>query len=298
MTAISTRQNMRVSPSVPAAPPLTQRERELGAIIDAYNKVTDQLRQAHEQLSQEVVRLREKLEGKNRQLRRRERLAALGELAAGVAHEIRNPLGGIMMFASLLKQDLKDQPKALEVVHKIIKGVGSLESIVTDILEFSRPSCPAPKRLELAVLVNQTIELALPQIERVNVTVESSPELAGIELVTDPVMLQRALLNLLINAVEAASVSEQQGRVSITLGKCDDENVSIVIEDNGPGMSADLLDRVFNPFFTTKDQGTGLGLSIVHQIAETLGGGVTASSGRSGGAVFTLRVSRELREEF
>jgi len=297
MTVLSTPQSMRMSPDVLAEPQLTQRERELGAIIDAYNKVTEQLREAHEQLSQEVIRLREELEGKNRQLQRRERLAALGELAAGVAHEIRNPLGGIMLFASLLAQDVKDRPKALEVVHKIMRGVGSLESIVTDILEFGRPSSAEPKRISLGTLVQETVELASPQIERFSVRVDVLPELADVELMTDPAMLQRALLNLLINAVEAASLNKQEGRVRIQCGPSDDENVSIVIEDNGPGIPADLIDRVFNPFFTTRDEGTGLGLSIVHQVAETLGGGVTADSGEDGGAVFTLRVLRELRED-
>jgi len=296
MTAISSRQQIQMTPDTTTAPGLTQRERELGGIIDAYNKVTDQLRQAHELLSQEVVRLREELAGKNRQLHRRERLAALGELAAGVAHEIRNPLGGIGLFASLLARDLKDRPAALGLVHKIVKGVGTLESIVTDILEFGRPPRAVPRRVELGALVQETVELASPQIEQANVTVDVSPELAGVCLVTDGTMLQRALLNLLFNAVEAAGQSDQAGRVRIAMGKTDDDNVTLVIEDNGAGIPADLLDRIFNPFFTTKDYGTGLGLSIVHQIAETLGGGVTAGSRDGGGALFSLRLSRELRE--
>jgi len=296
MTTVSSRQPIQMGSGPTKTPGLTQRERELGAIIDAYNKVTDELRQSHERLSQEVTRLREELAGKNQQLRRRERLAALGELAAGVAHEIRNPLGGIGLFASLLARDLKDHPAALEGVHKIIKGVGMLESIVTDILEFGRPPRAVPRRVELGALVQEVVELASLPIERAKVTVDVSTELAGICLVTDGAMLQRALLNLLFNAVEAAGQSDRAGRVRIALARADDDDVTLAVEDNGAGIPTDLLDRIFNPFFTTKGCGTGLGLSIVHQIAETLGGGVAAGPRRGGGAVFSLRLSRELRE--
>lgn len=272
---------------------LTQRERELGAIIEAYNQVTEQLKQSHDRLGQEVVRLREELAGKNRQLRRRERLAALGELAAGVAHEIRNPLGGIQLFASLLARDLEDRPSEQRVVQKIIAGVARLESIVTDILEFGRPSKASFGEVSLARMIQEVVELAAPQIQQSRVTVESPAQESECTLATDSMMLQRALLNLVLNAVEAAGRSTESGRVEIALRCMDDENVVIAVKDNGPGIDPELLDRIFNPFFTTKDSGTGLGLAIVHQIAETLGGSVQASNNIGGGAVFSLRLPRQ-----
>src|SRR5690554_1355310 len=139
---------------------VTHRERELAAIINAYNEVTERLKRSHERLTSEVERLREELARKNRQLRRRERLAALGELAAGVAHEIRNPLGGIRVFASLLRRDLADQPASLRLVEKITSGVTRLERIVTDILEFGRPAEPHPEPVHLRSLFAEVAELA------------------------------------------------------------------------------------------------------------------------------------------
>lgn len=277
----------------PGGMDLTPRERELGAIIDAYNQVTEQLKLSHDKLGKEVIRLREELADTNRTLRRRERLAALGELAAGVAHEIRNPLGGIGLFASLLKRDLKDRPECLRVVEKIIKGVNTLESVVTDILEFGRPPKAVPGRAQLHTVVREVIELAAARSERLDVDVVAGQELENVELVTDAAMLQRALLNLLFNAIEAAGQSPPPRRVAIGLQSADADFVALAIADSGPGIADDLLDRIFNPFFTTKDTGTGLGLSIVHQIAETLGGSIQAANRPDGGAVFTLRVKRE-----
>ncbi len=276
---------------------LTQRERELGAIIDSYNTVTEQLKSSYEQLREEVARLREELTKKNRQLRRRDRLAALGEMAAGVAHEIRNPLGGIRLLVSLLDKDLEDRPKNRELVIKIANGVTTLESLVTDILEFGRPSDPHPMPVELDVLVQATLEMASAKVQEKQVKVEVAPELERECIVSDPNLLQRALLNLLLNAMEAtASVQDAPANRMVRIGMKSGpkEQVMLTVADGGPGVSAEMMDRIFNPFFTTKDEGTGLGLAIVHQIAETLGGSVKAANRPEGGAVFSLCLPRRL----
>jgi signal transduction histidine kinase len=297
---------------------LTQRELELGAIISSYNEVTEQLKGAHERLSAEVGRLRDELARKNRLLRRRERLAALGELAAGVAHEIRNPLAGIRLFASLLEKDVSDRPDAVRLTGKITKGVMSLERIVTGILQFARPAEPKAAPVDLDRLIRETVELALARADRRNVRVEVAGEASGIEMFTDGVLLQQALLNLVLNAMEAAEECGRDGRVVILEGGRDARppegsrvvsagprvvvsarpgssgRVAISVIDNGPGIPAELMERIFNPFFTTKATGTGLGLAIVHQIAELLGGTVQASNRREGGAVFSLGLPSRL----
>src|SRR5204862_2745576 len=116
----------------------SQRIEELGRIIMAYSEVTDRLQQSHEKLQETVIALREELGEKNRLLERKNRLAALGEMAAGMAHEIRNPLGGIHLYASLLEKDLWDRPESRTVVTKISAGVKRLEALVSQVLQFSR----------------------------------------------------------------------------------------------------------------------------------------------------------------
>lgn len=277
---------------------LTPRERELGAIIRAYNEVTEGLKRSHEKLGQEVRRLHEELSNKNRQLRRRERLAALGEMAAGVAHEIRNPLGGIGMFASLLRKDLADRPDAVRLVEKIIKGVKALERVVNDTLDFGRPSEPQPGTVQVETLVRETLELAATRVPGVSVDVEPFEGEGGRELVSDAALMQRALLNIVLNAMEAALTGRGPGdaRVRVRL-KGTTDRVTISVADNGAGIPVELMDRIFNPFFTTKDSGTGLGLAIVHQIAETLGGTVQAANRAGGGATFSLSLPRRMNED-
>jgi signal transduction histidine kinase len=282
-------------------PEMTERERELGAIIAAYNQVTEQLKSAHDRLGQEVRHLREELARKNAELRRRERLAALGEMAAGVAHEIRNPLSGIRLFASLLGRDLQSQPSELRMVEKISKCVGALDEIVSDILHFGRPTTPNPSPVELGPVVREAVELASSRVRDAAVRFDVGAEVDDVEVISDASLLQRALINLLINAAEAAIPvrgKSRDGVVGVHVDHNTTDRIAIRIEDNGPGISADLMDRIFNPFFTTKDKGTGLGLAIVHQIAETLGGSIRASNQAGGGAVFTLLIPVRHEEPF
>ena len=274
---------------------LTQRERELGAIITAYNQVTEQLKLSHERLRDEVSRLREELTRKNRQLRRRERLAALGEMAAGVAHEIRNPLGGIKLLTNLLDKDLADRPDAHRLVRKVATGVNTVESIVTGILEFGRPRDPQPGVVDLEGLIRETLDLAADRIAERRVTIEIQPQRPGLTLVSDAGLIKQALLNLVLNAIDAAgSAADRPAWVGIALAERPPGHLSIAVSDSGSGVPAELMDRIFNPFFTTKQTGTGLGLAIVHQTAEALGGSIQVAAGAGGGAVFTLCLPLEL----
>lgn len=269
-------------------------ESELVAIIQTYNDVTERLKNSHEVLKQEVCRLREQLRWKDEELARRERLAGLGEMAAGIAHEIRNPLAGIQLYAAMLERDLSDRPRDQDVVRRISAGVNNLEHIVKDILAFAGDAKPNRDRVFLAHVLDGVLELAAPTARANDLTIQVDESLDDIELLCDQRQIERAILNLILNALDA---SPRSGTIRIrgedavdTLNATRESQFPIVVEDSGPGIEPEALQRVFNPFFTTKGTGTGLGLAIVHRIAEANGGRVTASNRPQGGARFVLWV--------
>ncbi|UCG33043.1 MAG: ATP-binding protein [Phycisphaerales bacterium] len=266
---------------------LLTREQELVSILGAYNEVTEKLRLSHEQLQQEVRKLRDELTDKSARLARSERLAALGQMAAGLAHEIRNPLGGIQLFASLLEKDLGHMPEQHALVQKISSGVCVLDGLVSDILNCAGEMELQFAEVDLVRLVHEAVELLTPLInQRRSEIVTDLPDTA--RLVVDGNQVRSALLNLLRNAVEAAG---QQGRIFILLNSRDDrEAAQISIADNGPGIPEENLDKIFNPFFTTKDTGTGLGLAQVHRIIEAHGGCIRAENLAAGGARFCIEL--------
>jgi len=276
----------------PASVPVdyARRVEELGRIILAYSEVTEKLQQSQEQLHRTVQALQQELGEKNKQLERRNRLAALGEMAAGLAHEIRNPLGGIALYASLLAGDVKDRPDSLAVVHKISAGVKRLEALVGQVLQFSREIRTNPGPADVAMVVAQAVEYASQAFEKHNVRcVVDGP--AALPATLDELLLGQSVLNLLINGAEAAG---DGGVVRVAFRppatKREAKQFVLTVADTGPGVPPDLLDKVFNPFFTTKDEGTGLGLSIVHRVIEAHEGTIAVTNDAGGGARFEIRI--------
>jgi signal transduction histidine kinase len=267
-----------------------QRIDELGRIILAYSEVTEKLQQSHEQLLQTVATLQEELSEKNKLLERKERLAALGEMAAGMAHEIRNPLGGIQLYASLLAKDVAAMGPSLQLVNKISGGVRRLEGLVSQVLHFTRESQVTRSETELADLIATALELAQPRIAERRIAVEISG-VSSLVARIDEHLLGQAVLNLILNAVEAM---DHGGKLLIHLGAGEDagdgRQMKLTIRDSGPGIPIAILDRIFNPFFTTKDTGTGLGLAIVHRIVDAHEGTITATNPPGGGAQFEIRI--------
>ncbi|HEX4794793.1 MAG TPA: ATP-binding protein [Humisphaera sp.] len=277
-----------LAPPRTARPDYARRVDELGEIIRQYSQITEKLQQSHDQLTQTVLSLRKELGDKNRQLETRNRLAALGEMAAGMAHEIRNPLGGIQLYASMLAKDVADRPQSLETVRKISGGVKRLESLVSQVLQFTRQIQVHRQPVDIAQLVSQAVEYASPKLAELGVAckVNGPPQLPAS---ADPILLVQAVLNLLLNAAEAM---QHGGNVSVVFDSSTDDarQFRIVIADTGPGIDPQILDRIFNPFFTTKDTGTGLGLSIVHRIVEAHEGTIAAVNLDGGGAKFEIRI--------
>jgi signal transduction histidine kinase len=279
------------------SPPTTQAENarridELGRIIIAYSEVTEKLQQSHDQLTETVRALQSELGEKNRLLERRNRLAALGEMAAGLAHEIRNPLGGIQLYASMLAQDVADRPESLQTVRKISDGVRRLEALVGQVLQFSREIMAQPEPVDLAGLVAQAVELASARTAKamVEFVLQGEP---GAQVLVDPLLMGQAILNLLLNAAEAIEPAAE-GKVTVRFRRppedSDAKQFHLAVTDTGQGIAPDVLDRIFNPFFTTKDTGTGLGLAIVHRIVEAHDGMILATNEPGGGAKFEIRI--------
>ena len=267
-----------------------RRIEELGRIIMAYSEVTEKLQQSHDQLHQTVLALQSELSEKNRLLERKNRLAALGEMAAGMAHEIRNPLGGIHLYASMLGKDVAQMPASLDLVKKISGGVKRLEALVSQVLAFSRDIIANPVATDLAQAVGRAVELASPKLDANHVTwaIEGPAEMP---VTVDAFLLEQALLNLLLNAAEA--MHERGGAIRVFYARGDDvgaRQLRIVVKHTGPGIPATVLDKIFDPFFTTKDTGTGLGLAIVHRIVEAHEGTIMATNPAGGGAQFEIRI--------
>jgi len=257
---------------------------ELGRIIQVYSDLTDKLQQSHSQLQLTVQSLRNELSEKNRQLERKKRLAALGEMAAGMAHEIRNPLGGIELYASMLARDLQELPASLPLVAKISSGVKRLEGLVSQVLQFSREISPQLVTTDLAGIVDQSGEPAADRIGPAMVCRPAGPRPMLVRI--DPLLMGQAILNLTINAIEAVG---DAGTIDINWSPLETGKFRLSILDSGPGIPAAVLDKIFNPFFTTKESGTGLGLAIVHRIVEAHDGTITAGNAPEGGAIFEIR---------
>jgi signal transduction histidine kinase len=258
---------------------------DLVAVLRVYNDVTERLKHSHEALAGEVHRLRGELNEKNLELRRREHLAALGQMAAGVAHEIRNPLGGIGIYASVLQKELVDRPEQCEIARRISAGVNNLEKIVRDILAFAGNGTQRSESICVGALIKGIAAQVERQVREFETEFEIDPKLDGLVVQGDCGRIERAMLNLCFNAIEAGG---RGGKVWVRRGESDDDMIAIVVEDNGPGIDPAAMQKIFNPFFTTKDDGTGLGLAIVHSIAESHGGFVRAGSRLGGGASFVL----------
>jgi signal transduction histidine kinase len=267
----------------------------LSAVLREYMDATGRLQQTHQALQHEITRLREELASKDRELELRRRLAALGELAAGVAHEVRNPLGAIQLYSGLLRSQCRDHnlDRALQLIEKIETGIHAIEAVVQDTLALA----PRDRRLELCRLseISERVrDATLKTLSkcRVELAIEDSAPDACVR--ADPNGLQRVLVNLVANAAEA-SPPDSTVRLVIERGAADEIELRVV--DQGPGLPEEIRHRIFDPFFTTKKHGTGLGLTIAHRLTEAYGGRLSAGNRPAGGTEFLLALPSAAAEQ-
>ena len=269
--------------SVPTETLILHGGTELETVLAAWNTATLRLEQTHGVLREEVRRLTDELEIKNRELARRNRLADLGQMASHIAHEVRNNLVPATLYLNMLRRRISDDCGSLGVLDKVDSAFTALEATVNDLLHFTMDRDPRLQSFSLRELVDEVCASLAPQLDAqdIEADIDVPDELL---IAADRDMLRRAVLNLVLNALDAMP---DGGRLVVT-SSSSRLGVELEIADTGPGLSDNALSRVFEPFFTTKHCGTGLGLAIVYRITESHGGEVTAANCPEGGAAFTL----------
>jgi two-component system, NtrC family, sensor histidine kinase HydH len=250
---------------------LTDRQRKQAR---ALRNATDELRQAHQEL-------RENFES----MKRAERLHALGQLSAGLAHEIRNPLASIEGAAAIVQRASQSEERRHELLEIIQKESRRLNRLLTSFLDFAKPRRPDLKVVEIEELFNSVMALAqhAGNKQRLELRKNTPPGLPRLEC--DPEQLKQVLLNLIMNAIQAMP----QGGTIVLAARQNGNTVTLDVQDQGCGISEDNRERVFDPFFTTKESGSGLGLSVADQIIRQHGGTLTVARSSPEGA--TIRIS-------
>jgi signal transduction histidine kinase len=255
--------------------------------MESFNQSFEKLQHSYRLLEDRAQGLQRELEEKNRLLDQKTRLELLGQVSASLAHEIRNPLGGLSLYAEQLGRELEGQPDQREVVGKIIRCADALNALVSDILTFAGNVDPRPSEHRLEPVVEEALELAQDRVRRHGVAVERRFGPGGVAARFDRGMIQRALLNLILNGIEAM---ERGGTLTLcTRGAADRAEVEVA--DTGPGISREILPHLFTPFRTGKARGVGLGLAIARKMVEACGGSIKAANGARG-ACFTVTLPR------
>ncbi|PLX73887.1 MAG: sensor histidine kinase [Desulfuromonas sp.] len=255
---------------------LTKRERDQQL---RYKKTAEHLDESYRTLRKQADQIIEIEE----QLRRADRLSALGELSAGMAHEIRNPLGAIRGTAEILREDVaKDDPK-YEFAEILIREVERLNGVLEDFLRFARPAPIEPGFFQLNLLVREVLDLVRQQAS--NSHVELNFKAGEIdEIPGQAEQIRQALLNLILNALQAMP---DGGRLTVATRLVDNQ-ARIVVADSGQGIAEEDRQRIFNPFVTTRSEGTGLGLAITQRIVQGHSGHIELVSRPGAGATFTV----------
>ena len=216
--------------------------------------------------------------GLQREIETNRRLASIGMLAAGVAHEIRNPLSSIKGFATYFKERYRNHPEDQKTAEIMIQEVDRLNRVITQLLEFARPLAIQKKRTPLQILINHSLQMIETQAQEKNIEIEKAFASEPLEAVVDPDRMSQVLLNLYLNAMQSMEGKGGLLTVSLSREKGPQPSVKISVKDTGPGIAKEDLDHVFDPYFTTKQSGTGLGLAIVHKIIESHQGEIRVES--------------------
>jgi len=270
-------------------------------VVNRFAQQSQHQTQLYRDLAERLAETNRRLEQAQAEARRSERLAALGQLSAGLAHEIRNPLGVIKGSAEMLTQKLQGSDAlARELAGYISTEVNRLSDLVTEFLDFARPLHAQPHPADLVALLDRVLQIVAERFAGKQSGTEATGKAvrverryaSGLPLVPlDESLCEQAFLNLVQNAYEAMQDKDQGGTLRVDVqpaSENDREGVQLRLADSGPGVPEELREEIFNPFVTTKKTGVGLGLSIVSKIVDGHHGSIHVENAPEGGAVFTL----------
>ncbi len=228
-------------------------------------------------------------------LRMQDKMISLGRVAAGIAHEIRNPLSGINIYLTALNKTLSDIPeseKASHIIGQMHSASQKIESVIRRVMDFSRPVEPRYLLVNIADPVEEAVNLLTVTLSKSNITIQNRINKNLPKCNVDPQLIEQVILNLMTNAAEAMRGLESRKIIRIDLFQ-DEESICIEISDSGPGVPLHLKDKIFDPFYSTKLSGTGIGLSLCYRIISDHGGSLEVADSKLGGAKFTVRLPVE-----
>jgi len=250
---------------------------EIGALTKSFNIMVTNLKSARNQIE----------ELHSREIEKAGHLASMGELAAGLAHEIKNPIAGIKGALEVIVQKTDSADPKKEIFTEILSQIDRIYHIVQDLLNYARPKTMILKAVNPSECIQNAVKLAQSQTQDKDIQINFTGYDDDIRVNCDENKIQEVILNLLINSISAI---EKKGEISVSLDKINDKEISIVIEDNGKGIMKEHLTKVFTPFYTTRKKGTGLGLSICKRIIDAHKGSIDVRSIEGEETVFTIRL--------
>jgi signal transduction histidine kinase len=234
----------------------------------------------------------DRLQQSEHEVLRAEQMSALGQLAAGLAHELRNPLTSMKLLVQAAVEGGPDAGLRGRDLAVVADETARLDRLLQTFLDFARPPKLVKRRADIRQVLNQTLELISARASRQGVSIRSEFPPQPLEIEADHEQLRQVFLNLVLNSLDALP---QGGTIQVTADG--DGEVAITVADNGPGISAEAVDQIFEPYVSTKDTGLGLGLAICRHIVDAHGGRITVTNGPASGAVFTVRLPANRKEE-
>ena len=224
-----------------------------------------------------------------------DKMASLGRVAAGIAHEVRNPLSGINIYLRTLEKSI-DEParehKIKPAIEAIRSASGKMESVIKRVVDFSKPIEPRMTLTDINIPVSEAVQLAATSLDKRGIVIKTDLDNTIPQCYAEPNLIEVVILNLINNAVDALDKTQGDKKIRVTT-KTAVEKVIILVEDNGKGVANDLDERIFEPFFTTKENSTGIGLSLCHRIVTDHNGTITVVTSELGGAGFVVKLPKE-----